>query len=587
MRSPSETAATVRTAALVPALVAILIAALLLSLSLARPRETAQAVSAATGHIVVLAGVTGADGSFQVGGNDALNLAAARQLVTASGAAIQADLADQVGVLLVTATPEIAAALRTSGLVAEVARDFSWKAFSSYDEALASGELTLLDGAATPGGGPESSADPLEPLQWDMAQIRAAAGARAPGRAPAASTSAFSTPASTATMSTSSPTARARTSTAPAAELRLPRPWPGRRQPRPCVDNNFHGTHVAGTVAAQANGLGVVGVAPNVTLVPIKVCDADGHCYVSGVVEGITYAGDLGLDVINMSFFVDDDAFQESTEFKCSSDETQRPSARPSSARSKYARKQGVSPSPRSATPTRTWPTRSTRRQPIATSATSSRPSPPGVIGTVALGDKREKAGYSNWGFGEADVSAPGGNGTTGRLPTTILSTIPGGAYGCIQGTSMASPHAAGVAALIVSQFGKAGRQRRLVAVAPSRSRRSCSRGRRSTSACRATTSASATVGSTPCVPSRATLPPRATRRRRTVRSTPSSALAQLRPFTEAAATSGRRRRASTRSGRPPNGSPSRWTRVSASPSTRTVRPVMVVTWGWRTWVPR
>src|SRR5688500_6294238 len=95
MRSRSETAATVRTAALVPALVAILIAALLLSLSLARPRETAQAVSGATGHIVVLAGVTGADGSFQVGGNDALNLAAARQLVTASGATIQADLADR------------------------------------------------------------------------------------------------------------------------------------------------------------------------------------------------------------------------------------------------------------------------------------------------------------------------------------------------------------------------------------------------------------------------------------------------------------------------------------------------------------
>lgn len=51
-------------------------------------------------------------------------------------------------------------------------------------------------------------------------------------------------------------------------------------------------------------------------------------------------------------------------------------------------------------------------------------------------------------------MTAPGGNGTTGDCTTTVLSTFPGNAYGCIQGTSMASPHATGVAALVVSQFG-------------------------------------------------------------------------------------------------------------------------------------
>ena len=40
------------------------------------------------------------------------------------------------------------------------------------------------------------------------------------------------------------------------------------------IDNQLHGTHVAGTIAARANGAGIVGVAPNVTLVPVKVCDA-------------------------------------------------------------------------------------------------------------------------------------------------------------------------------------------------------------------------------------------------------------------------------------------------------------------------
>ena len=119
---------------------------------------------------------------------------------------------------------------------------------------------------------------------------------------------------------------------------------PGVGNPDPCTDNQFHGTHVAGTVAAQANGIGVVGVAPNVTLVPVKVCDASGYCYASAVVDGLTYAGDIRLDVINMSFFVDDDAFQESTEFKCNSDPTQRAFRQSVERAIKYARGRGVVP---------------------------------------------------------------------------------------------------------------------------------------------------------------------------------------------------------------------------------------------------
>jgi len=66
------------------------------------------------------------------------------------------------------------------------------------------------------------------------------------------------------------------------------------------------------------------------------------------------------------------------------------------------------------------------------------------VIGVSALGNRSEKSGYSNYGVPANDVAAPGGNGTTGDCRTTILSTLPAGAYGCIQGTSMASPHATG-----------------------------------------------------------------------------------------------------------------------------------------------
>ena len=80
-----------------------------------------------------------------------------------------------------------------------------------------------------------------------------------------------------------------------------------------------------------------------------------------------------------------------------------------------------------------------------------------GVIGTMSLGRQSEKARYSNYGAGLADIGAPGGNGNTGDCNTTVLSTFPANTYGCIQGTSMAPPHAAGVAALIVSEFGAIG----------------------------------------------------------------------------------------------------------------------------------
>jgi lantibiotic leader peptide-processing serine protease len=226
---------------------------------------------------------------------------------------------------------------------------------------------------------------------------------------------------------------------------------PGIGNPLACVDNNFHGTHVAGIIAARRNGLGVVGVAPNVTIVPIKVCDASGSCYVSDVVQGLTYAGDLKLNVINMSFFVDDNAFNESTEFKCQSDATQRTYIDSVQRALHWARSQGVSlisalgnsdqnlASPPGGKGCKTIPAMS-----------------PGVTGTVALGQASEKSSYSSWGKGFADVAAPGGNDTTvgaGCLDE-IISTIPGG-WGCFQGTSMASPHTVGVAALIISQFGR------------------------------------------------------------------------------------------------------------------------------------
>ncbi len=71
------------------------------------------------------------------------------------------------------------------------------------------------------------------------------------------------------------------------------------------VDEDGHGTHVAGTVAAAANGIGVTGVAPNVSLVNLRAGQDSGFFFLQPSVDALTYAGDHGIDVVNMSYFID------------------------------------------------------------------------------------------------------------------------------------------------------------------------------------------------------------------------------------------------------------------------------------------
>jgi subtilisin family serine protease len=371
-----------------------------------------------------------------------------------AGATITTALSRQIGVFIVdSANAQFAQIMKTYALVQYVGQDFGVDMFPSFAEAIGSGQLEIWDSEVAEV--PSVGEDPLEPAQWDMQLIRTqAAHAYATGRGVDVGVLDSGIDGNHLDFRDNGlPTGDSNVDCVRGADFTFDGPGVG--NPLACVDNNFHGTHVAGTIGARRNGIGVVGVAPNATLVPIKVCDGDGHCYVSDTVEGITYAGDLGLDVVNMSFFVDDDAFQESTEFKCQSNDTQRAYRMAVERALAYARDEGVSlvaalgnsdidladDAARGGKDCLTVPAQS-----------------PGVIGTVALGPASEKSWYSSYGSGWADVAAPGGNEelADANCLTEILSTLPGNTYGCIQGTSMASPHTVGVVALIIGKYGQA-----------------------------------------------------------------------------------------------------------------------------------
>ena len=70
-------------------------------------------------------------------------------------------------------------------------------------------------------------------------------------------------------------------------------------------DLQGHGTHVATTIAGRVNGIGIVGVAPQATIVGLKACTIAGFCFVDSVAAALRYAGDQRLDVVNLSLFAD------------------------------------------------------------------------------------------------------------------------------------------------------------------------------------------------------------------------------------------------------------------------------------------
>ena len=101
-------------------------------------------------------------------------------------------------------------------------------------------------------------------------------------------------------------------------------------------DRGGHGTHVASTVAAPINGIGIAGVAPDATIVALKACTASTYCYGYAVAAALRYAGDHDIDVVNMSLFADPYLFY------CGNDAEQRAMMRELQSAARYAQQHGV-----------------------------------------------------------------------------------------------------------------------------------------------------------------------------------------------------------------------------------------------------
>ncbi len=270
------------------------------------------------------------------------------------------------------------------------------------------------------------------------------------------------------------------------------------------VDEQGHGTHVAGIVGAAINGLGVSGVAPRVSLVNIRAGQDSGFFFLDATVNAMVYAAQVGIDVVNMSFFTDPWLFNCAANPADSPQEQieQRTIIAATQLAVNFARKHGVTlvaaygnehidlGKPTVDTTSPDFPPGTAKTRTVDNSCLDMPTEADGVISTVALGPSGRKADYSTYGIEGADVSAPGGyfrdffgspqfrqpeNEVLSTAPKSVLEAAgridPNGVpidplvvrdckgdvcayYQYLQGTSMASPHAAGVAALVVAAHG-------------------------------------------------------------------------------------------------------------------------------------
>ncbi len=243
------------------------------------------------------------------------------------------------------------------------------------------------------------------------------------------------------------------------------------RDPAAWNDDSGHGTNVAGVIAAEANGQGIVGIAPNVKLAIVKASTRRGTADVflaDAVVCALVWSAENGVDVANNSYSVDSALMGGTTSF-CRTDPAQRVVIKAVKRAVEYAQKRNVSMVASAGNNGRDM------ADPALDGCSRLPSGLPGVVTVSSIGllDRLAVGPPSNWGLGFVDLTAGGGDFTQGTPPSGLVlgpwpksmqvpnllcdpCTGPDAAfYRYFAGTSQAAAQVSGTAALVVSQFGK------------------------------------------------------------------------------------------------------------------------------------
>ncbi|MGN9842675.1 S8 family peptidase [Nonomuraea sp. H19] len=493
--------------------VAVIFAATILAAAtLVTPTQAQQRASETTTEYVVLykEGATGA-----------------RQAIEAAGGTVIKENT-AVGVATVTTTnADFAAAARGSAAIEGVAHNRSIGTVPKSARASAGVRKAIearaveKEGRGAPAstgrGTPAPNAEPLAELQWDMKQIRATAdGAhryQQGSREVLVGVLDTGVDGSHPDIAPNFNAALSRNFT-----VDIPVDADGNEVDGPCeaepdrscndpadVDDNDHGTHVASSIASPINRLGIAGVAPKVSIVNLRAGQDSGYFFLQPSVDALTYAGDHGVDVVNMSYYIDPWLFNcTNNPADSAADRAEQATIIKATQRAlDYAHRRGVTlvaaAGNQAADYTKEYTdTTSPDFASVPGEVPYSRTVPPSclsmpaegrhVISVSSLGISKRKSYFSSFGNGYVDVSAPGGDvydtpANTRDVTKATLSAYPEslakergelnpdgtpnvdylvrdcngavcGYYQYLQGTSMASPRAAGVAALIVSKSG-------------------------------------------------------------------------------------------------------------------------------------
>ena len=395
------------------------------------------------------ADTTGPDTSYLVLAPQGQSTALAAGRVAAAGGAVVAAY-DQIGVLVARSTNTAFDTAVVGRGVESVASTDGLGTTLIHDEIVETVDSAAVEAAGDPTG------EPLWSSQWDMAQIDVPAAHAVTTGDPSIVVGVLdsgidATHPDLATQVAKDQSASCLGGVADPSEAA----W--------SPTTSSHGTHVAGTIAAAINGVGIAGVAPGVKVASVKVVNDDGFIFPEAAICGFLWAADHGMPITNNSYFIDP------WEFNCVNDPRQRPVWQAVQRALNYSTAEGTltvasagnsnvdlqhkfidAASPNDGS----YPVEDR----TITGACRDLPAEaPGVVTVSAVGPTEQKSYYSSYGQGVVDVTAPGGDtrfrtgGVSSTITDAVLSTIPGGGYGWSQGTSMAGPHAAGVAALALS----------------------------------------------------------------------------------------------------------------------------------------